>query len=233
MRGKGQRRRAWRGAKATSLANAEGGEAGDRPARRDLRRAPARSSHRRRSCTLHIALVISAPIARAPGDGSRQSRSLSRRRASTSRLRQAALGGVSKHHVGHVRPPRLCVQAAALVCALFGGTADGRARDLGADRASARRRVTTIAQLVAKTGIDLRAAAAASRDGELADAAIAAASCARPRTRRGFPCATCGRGTACMRASQGSAASTTASALSSMVGRDGRVVVGANGEAAA
>jgi hypothetical protein len=34
---------------------------------------------------------------------------------------------------------------AALVCALFGGTADVRARDLGADRASARRRVTTIA----------------------------------------------------------------------------------------
>jgi hypothetical protein len=101
------------------------------------------------------------------------------------RLRQAALGGVSKHHAGRFRPPRLCVQPAALVCALFGGSADGRARDLGADRASARRRVTMIAQLVEKMGINLRAAAAASRDGERADAAIAAASCARPRARRG------------------------------------------------
>jgi hypothetical protein len=72
------------------------------------------------------------------------------------------------------RPPRLCVQTAALARALFGGTADGRAHDhgadrarnLGADRSSARKRVTTIAQLVEKTGIDPRAAAAASREGE-------------------------------------------------------------------
>jgi hypothetical protein len=63
---------------------------------------------------------------------------------------------------------------AALVCALFGGTADGPAHDHGADRArnfaadrpSARRWFTTMVQLVKKTGIDLRAAAAASQDGE-------------------------------------------------------------------
>jgi hypothetical protein len=53
------------------------------------------------------------------------------------------------------------------------------------------------------------------------------------RARRGCPYTTCGRDTACMRASQVSAASTTASAPSSMVGRAGRAVVGAVGEAAA
>jgi hypothetical protein len=94
---------------------------------------------------------------------------------------------------------------AALVCALFAppalARAAHRARDLSAHRASALTRVTTIAQLVEKTGIDLRAAAAASRDGKRADAAIAAASCARLRPRRGCPYATWGRGTACMRAS--------------------------------
>jgi acyl transferase domain-containing protein len=53
---------------------------------------------------------------------------------------------------------------AALVCALFRGTADVRvhlvadiARILSADRASARRRVTTIAHLVDKMCTDLRA----------------------------------------------------------------------------
>jgi hypothetical protein len=156
-----------------------------------LPRSSARSSHRRRSRS--VALAISALIARAPGDGSSTSSQLvektgihlapspssTRRRFETSRQPLST-------------PPRLCVQPTALACALFDGTADGRARDhgadrtrdLGADRANARRRVTTIAQLVEKTGIDPRAAAAASQR-QAADAAIAAASCARPRARRG------------------------------------------------
>jgi hypothetical protein len=77
-----------------------------------------------------------------------------------------------------------------LVGALVGGTAGGCAGDHGAGGDSTWRKVTTIAQLVEKTGIDLRAAVAASRNGERADAAIAAASCTRTRARRDCPYAT-------------------------------------------
>jgi hypothetical protein len=76
------------------------------------------------------------------------------------------------------------------VCTLFGGTADGLARNIVANRASAWRRVTTIAQLVKKAGTNLRVAARASQDGERRIAAITAASCARTRARRGCPYAT-------------------------------------------
>jgi hypothetical protein len=115
--------------------------------------------------------------------------------ASPSRLRQAALGGVSKHHASRFRPPRLCVQPAALACALFGGTADGRAHDHGAYRA---RNLCALPRKRPETGHDDRAAL--QEDGhrpgrhgrcqprrQAADAAIAAASCARPRARRGCP----------------------------------------------
>jgi hypothetical protein len=137
------------------------------------------------------ALAISALIARAPGDGSRRSRSSSKRRASTSRLRQAALGGVSKHHASP--PPPACASSQPrLVCALFyGSCADVQMLRSPLPHAPA------------------RAHGAAG------------------------PHATCGRGTACMRASHASAASTTASAPSSMVERAGRAFVGAVGEAAA
>jgi hypothetical protein len=233
------------------LARREGAELGERlkAARRVIvppadpprssPRSSAHSSHRRRSRDL-----LRSPSQRwsrerpETGHGSR-SRSLSKGRASTSRLRHAALGGVSKHHASRFRPPaRLCVQPAALVYALF-------RRHRRGPRARSRRRSCARSRRRSRKRPEIRHDDRAARreDGhrptrrgrgqprrQAADAAIAAASCARPRARRGCPYATCCRGTACMRA-QASAASTTASAPGSMVGRAGRAVVGAVGEA--
>jgi hypothetical protein len=132
MRGKGRRRRAWQ--------TSEGGEAAERLAF-FVGLVRALLGGTRRPLPAHLV----AALARYPS----ADRASARRRVATIAqlvkkmgidlgLRQAALGGVWKHHAAAFAP-RLCVPPAAifaaLVCELFGGTADGHARDLAADRA--------------------------------------------------------------------------------------------------